>query len=140
MGRADYFALGDWNAICHECGRKRKASELRKHWQGYYVCPEHWEPRQQQDYVRAISEVITPPWSQLMPAEVFLNTCTPNGRTAIPGYAMPGCVIPDFTDPFFVPVANTCTPNGRTAMPGYAMPGCIMPSFTNPFFDPSIAN
>lgn len=64
FGRPDYFKMGDWNALCWECGRKRKASSLKKHWQGYYVCPEHWEPRQPQDFVRAVPDIITPPWVQ----------------------------------------------------------------------------
>lgn len=63
-GRADYLELGDWNAVCYECGRKRKASTLVKHWQGYYVCPEHWEPRQSQDFVRNVQDVQTVPWAQ----------------------------------------------------------------------------
>lgn len=73
-GRADYLALGDWNAVCFQCGRKRKASELKKHWQGYYVCPEHWEPRQPQDFVRSVPDVQTPPWTQPMPADTFRTT------------------------------------------------------------------
>ncbi len=55
MGKADYYADGDNNAICDSCGRKRKASTLRKTWDGFYVCPEHWEPRHPQDYVRNVS-------------------------------------------------------------------------------------
>ena len=101
MGRADYLAVGDHNCVCFECGRKRKASEMRKHWQGYYVCPEHWEPRQQQDFVRATPDLIIPPWVQPMPADTFINFCTPNRRTALPGYATPGCVTPSSIDPFF---------------------------------------
>lgn len=75
-GRADYLALGDYNAVCYECGRKRKASELKKHWQGYYVCPEHWEPRQVQDFVRNVPDVQTPPWTQPMPTDTFRSTTT----------------------------------------------------------------
>ena len=70
-GRADYLELGDWNAVCYECGRKRKASTLLQHWQGYYVCPEHWEPRQPQDFVRSIPDVQTPPWTQPIPTDTF---------------------------------------------------------------------
>ena len=70
-GRADYYESGGYNAVCYECGRKRKASTLKKNWQGYFVCPEHWEPRQQQDFVRAIPDVITPPWAQPMPQDLF---------------------------------------------------------------------
>ena len=102
MGRADYLAVGDWNAVCYECGRKRKASELKKHWKGYYVCPEHWEPRHPQDYARAVTDVITPPWTQPV-SNNFLPYCSPHRRTALPGYAVAGCVIPSFTDPLFDP-------------------------------------
>jgi len=69
-GRADFWASGDWNAVCYECGRKRKASTLKRNWQGYYVCAEHWEPRQPQDFVRSVPDVITPPWAQ-PPSDVF---------------------------------------------------------------------
>jgi hypothetical protein len=72
-GVADCLELGDHNAVCYECGRKRKASQLKRHWQGYYVCPEHWEARHPQDFVRALPETITPPWSQPMPADVFVT-------------------------------------------------------------------
>lgn len=71
MGRADYLALGDWNTQCYQCGRKRKASTMKKHWQGYWVCPEHWEPRHPQDFVRNVTDNMTPPWSQPQPAPVF---------------------------------------------------------------------
>lgn len=71
-GRADYLALGDWNVVCYECGRKRKASYMKRHWQGYYVCPEHWEVRHPQDFVRGIADVQTPPWTQPMPPNEFV--------------------------------------------------------------------
>lgn len=102
-GRADYFAEGDFNAVCYECGRKRKASSLRRHWQGYYVCPEHWEPRQPQDFVRALPDVQTPPWAQPMPADVFVAMCTPNGASAVPGEAEPGCAYPGYLSPMYDP-------------------------------------
>jgi hypothetical protein len=70
-GRADYYEFGGYNAVCYECGRKRKASTLKKTWQGYFVCPEHWEPRQPQDFVRVIPDIITPPWAQPMPQDHF---------------------------------------------------------------------
>ena len=94
-GSADYYAEGDYNATCHECGHKFKASTLKRHWQGYYVCPEHWEPRHPQDFVKAVADVQTPPWSQPEPADVFIYTCTLAGSSAIPGQSIPGCMIPN---------------------------------------------
>ena len=72
MGRADYYAPGDHNAVCFECGKKFKASTLKRHWQGYYVCEKHWEPRHPQDFVRSVQDVQTPPWVQPTPADRFL--------------------------------------------------------------------
>lgn len=71
-GRADYYESGGWNTVCYECGRKRKAFSLMRHWQGYYVCPEHWEARHPQDFVRGVQDVQTPPWTQPMPGDVFV--------------------------------------------------------------------
>jgi len=101
MGRADYYSSGDWNSTCYECGRKMKASQMKRHWQGYYVCPEHWEPRHPQDFVRAVPDNQPVPWSQ-PENETFVLFCTPLGSTAIPGYATPGCSIPG-TDNFYLP-------------------------------------
>lgn len=69
LGQADYLALGDWNAACAECGRKRKASEMVQvppgvPGAGLYVCPEHWRPQQPQDFVRGIPDNLSVPWSQ----------------------------------------------------------------------------
>ena len=58
------YVHGDYNAACYECGRKRKASQLRKHWRGYYVCPEHWESRQPQDFVSGVPNTEQVPWAQ----------------------------------------------------------------------------
>lgn len=101
-GRADYLELGDWNAVCYQCGRKRKASSLLRHWQGYYVCPEHWEARQPQDFVRNVNDTQTPPWVQPMPADTFLAMCTPQGSSAVPGEAEPGCAYPGYLSPMYV--------------------------------------
>lgn len=97
MGQADFLALGDWNAQCYQCGTKRKASDMRRHWQGYYVCPQHWEPRQAQDFVKAMVDKQVPPWTQPLPGDQFTSFCSLDGRSAVPGYAVPGCSIPGTT-------------------------------------------
>jgi hypothetical protein len=105
-GQADYLELGDWNAVCSMCGRKFKASQLQKHWQGMWRCPDHWEPRHPQDFVRAVPDVQTPPWTQAQPADVFAEYCTPNTMTAIAFFAEAGCVIAGFISPLFDPTLN----------------------------------
>ena len=63
-GRADYYKFGDFNAACSMCGRKRKAAELVRNWQGLFRCPEHNEPRQPQDFARGVPDKMGVPWAQ----------------------------------------------------------------------------
>lgn len=101
-GARDYLDLGNWNAVCSMCGRKRKASELVKNWQGMFRCPEHNEERHPQDFVRAVPDIQTPPWVQ-PPSDTFAAVCFPNDQTAISDFAVSDCAISDFVSPFFDP-------------------------------------
>lgn len=76
MGKADHYEPDDHNAVCFECGRKFKASMLRKHWQGYWVCPEHWETRHTQDFVRNVPDTMATPWAQPIPDASFNTVAT----------------------------------------------------------------
>jgi hypothetical protein len=104
-GPADYWEPGDWNARCSICGAKAKASTLVRNWQGFYRHPRCNEPRQPQDFVRGIKENITVPWSQPM-GRLFVNFCTLNGQSAIPGFAIPGCMIPGRSTISYEDVSN----------------------------------
>lgn len=84
---------GSWNVICSMCGHKYKANEVVKNWQGMYRCRRCDEPRQPQDFARGVPDNSSVPFAQL-PARNFLLFCDVNGRSAIPGYATPGCMIP----------------------------------------------
>jgi hypothetical protein len=97
-GRADYLNIGDFNAVCFECGRKRKASYLKKHWQGYYVCPEHWEIRHPQDFVRSVPDNIDPPYQQ-PPEDTFVYVCSWEGRMAVCDIGTADCMICNYVAP-----------------------------------------
>lgn len=71
MSTVDHFVLGDYNAVCFECGRKKKASTLVKNWKGYYVCPDHNEPRHPQDFVGTQPAQQQVPWAQ-SPGDLFV--------------------------------------------------------------------
>lgn len=92
--------MGDWNVACSMCGRKLKASQAVKNWQGQYRCPEHNEPRQPQDFVRAVPDVQSVPFSQ-PETDIDIYVCSINGVSAIPDEAIPDCSIPD--NPIFFP-------------------------------------
>lgn len=99
-GRADHLKLGDYNAECSMCGRKRKASTLVLNWQGQWRCPEHNEPRHPQDFVRNPPAEQPPPWVQVH-TQQFVYVCSPNGRTALAGVAVAGCAIAGYIDPAY---------------------------------------
>jgi hypothetical protein len=107
MTARPHYVPGDWNVICYICGFTFKASQLRKHWKGYYVCPKDWEPRHPQDFVKAPQPEQLPAWVQSDTTHPQIGVCTPNGRTARPGFAIPGCAIPGFVDPLFDPEITT---------------------------------
>lgn len=126
------YHLGDWLATCFECNRKMLASTLKKHWRGYYVCEACWESRHPQDFVRGVPESPAPPWTQPQwEHDIDIHICDLNGRSAIPGYAMPGCSIPGYEvfdpslpSPEIPEVCNIFTSQG---VPGWGVPGCAIP-------------
>lgn len=92
MGRADWYKHGDHNAICDICGFKYKASELKRTWEGYYVCERDFEHRHPQDFVRGKKDDQSVPWSRTESGDTFISlTC--GTRTAVCGEAVAGCAI-----------------------------------------------
>lgn len=65
----NHLILGNWNALCDSCGRKFKANQLQKRWDGLMVCQEDWEQRHPQDLLRVQREQISVPWARPYPAE-----------------------------------------------------------------------
>ena len=130
---------GDWNATCFLCGAKRKASTLKKHWKGYWVCENHWEERHTQDYVRPVQDVQTVPWSQPQwNNDIHIYVCDINGRSAIPALAIGGCMMPgnavhnlELDSPTIPPLCDIYSSQG---VPGWGGPGCAVPGF-----DPMVA-
>lgn len=74
MGRADYYAHGDWNGICDICGSKFKFSQLHKTWNNLFVCARDLEPRQPQDLIRGRPDNQSVPAASPEPADGFLGT------------------------------------------------------------------
>lgn len=71
MGDADYLREHEWNVICHQCGFKKKSSEITKQWDGLLVCRECADPRHPQDFVRGRRDRQTVPFSNPQAAPVF---------------------------------------------------------------------
>lgn len=99
----DCYVPGDFNATCFECGRKFKASQLKKHWQGYFVCPDHWEIRHPQDFVRNVADNMGTPWAQPLASNFITGVCTFAGRVSVADWAIADCAIANYIPPGFTP-------------------------------------
>lgn len=101
-----WFKFGSWNADCDVCGQTYKAEDLKLRWDGLRCCPNDWELRNPQDFVRGVPDIQAPPWTRPEPADSFVPVflCTGNGASAIPNYAVPNCLIPSFISPLFTPI------------------------------------
>ena len=75
------FKHGDWNAICDVCGFKKKASELRKRWDGRMVCEKDWEPRHPQDLIRSKPDDESVPWTRPEQEDDFITFGPADGST-----------------------------------------------------------
>ena len=65
----NYLQLGNWNALCDRCGRKFKASDLQRTWEGLMVCKDDYETRHPSDFLRVQREQIAVPWSRPYPTQ-----------------------------------------------------------------------
>lgn len=48
------FREGDYNAVCDVCGFRYPASQLKRMWNGLRACPEDFEHRNRQEFVRGV--------------------------------------------------------------------------------------
>src|ERR1700743_2199106 len=138
MGKADYYADGQWNFFCDFCGCKNKSGDGMLTWNGFYVCRHHKETRNPQDFIRGVKDVQSVPWTRPeAEPETFALTCTLKGTNATPGYSTPGCVIPHYFNDSFLPSmpdpqkGPACTLGSLNGIPGIAGAGCSIPSYNN---------
>lgn len=56
--------VGEWKAVCDECGWDYHSSDLKEDWKGLMKCPTCWEPRHPQDFVRGVQDDPSVPWTR----------------------------------------------------------------------------
>ena len=66
------YKAGEWNLICDVCSKKIKAHDAKTRWDGLVVCPDDFEHRHPQDYVKAKIDKITVPFTRPIPPNVFI--------------------------------------------------------------------
>ncbi len=73
-GPADNLVLGKWNVICQRCGVKYKNDEVDREWTGLIVCKKKcFELRHPQDFVRAIPDDTSVPFTSPSPTDVNVS-------------------------------------------------------------------
>ena len=68
----NYYKSGEWNLICDVCSIKYKAGKAKHRWDGFIVCPNCYEQRHPQDFVRTKQDKISVPFSRPIPQEIFV--------------------------------------------------------------------
>ena len=71
----NWLILGDWNVVCDSCGRKFKASTMRKRWDGFLVCKEDFEVKHPQLSLKVHGDKQTVPIPRPEAADQFLEFC-----------------------------------------------------------------
>ena len=71
--KKNHYIPHEWNVVCDVCSRKIKSRQARKRWDGFIVCPDDYETRHPQDFVRARQDKITVPFSRPIPTLIFTN-------------------------------------------------------------------
>jgi len=123
MGYKSRYDSADWLALCDDCGKKYKASQLRKRWDNLVVCEICYEERQPQDFVRGMVDKIAVPWSRPEPSDQFAAYCTCEGMSGVAGYSMAGCAVPG--KPMLCPFPpQFCSVNGIFAQADYGTADC----------------
>lgn len=69
--KKNYYIPGEFNVTCDVCSKKIKANEAKQRWDGFIVCPDDFENRHPQDFVKAQTDKITVPFTRPIPAYIF---------------------------------------------------------------------
>lgn len=84
------YKPGEHWVQCDICACHIYASDAKERWDGMIVCPDDWEPRQPQDFVRGRQDKISADEPRRPDRDLFLETCPPG---AIIGDAISGCAV-----------------------------------------------
>lgn len=90
----NHLVLGDYNTVCDCCGMKFKASQMKKRWDGVYVCSKDFEFRHQQDLLRVKPDSTPLPWTR-PDSDLFLFFCVYPMEYGKADYGTADCAVAD---------------------------------------------
>lgn len=86
---SNYFKLGDYSAICDMCGFSFKASQLKKTWNGFWVCEKDYEPRHILDFIKVPKPTAPLPFTRPEPADTFVSVTYISESTGVQEQTIP---------------------------------------------------
>jgi len=123
------YESGGWWLLCDVCNKKIEAHKSKKRWDGFVVCPDDWEIRHPQDFIKPTIDKIVVPFTRPRQEDVFVDVCTLPGRTGIAGYAVAGCSIAGFYDDslqeYHINIEDFFPAIAGLAVGGYSIAGTI---------------
>lgn len=114
------YKSGDWLIICDVCGKKMKASDSKKRWDGFIVCPDDWEMRHPLDFLRARQDRISVPFQRPESSDTYITVCTAYSVNGVADVGTADCAHADFDNG----IRYNCTPTGRSGIADLATADC----------------
>lgn len=134
MNAPTRYVNGDWKAVCDICGQVYLGSQLKQRWDGYKVCPKDWEPRNPQDFVRAIPDTIAPPYTRPEAEDTYIFTCTIYTSSGVAGVGVAGCAQAGIDNGFRMQLHSSlffCDIYGVNAIADIAVSDCAISDADN---------
>lgn len=78
---------GNWKFACHVCGFWFASEDIKKRWDGLYVCDKDWEPRHPQTLIKVRGESAVPAFVNKDPNPDIFVTGAVCDITTISAYA-----------------------------------------------------
>jgi hypothetical protein len=121
----NWLKLGDYNAICDSCGRKFKASTMRKRWDGLFVCHEDFEYKHPQLSLKVQGDKQQVPIPRPEPiADTFLSYCNIWTNSPLANYGTAGCAtVGGNTNIALIASIFSANAISGYAIAGYSTPG-----------------
>jgi hypothetical protein len=105
---ANRYIPGEWNVVCDSCGWKKKSSEVRKRWDGLFVCADTcWETDHPQKYIRVREDAPAVPFIRDEPPDQFIPICYIYTVAAYADLGTADCMQADKNTPSYLFLYNT---------------------------------